>query len=197
MPQSSSPDPLESELAHYRERWKATMRLSDQRVTMLLTTLGSAVAISAAVIVHGSSPTLDSRPLLSGLWAIVALVSEGIFLRLIRVRRSIARDVNIINRLRSAIYADVLDAKTRTLLQSIHSLDSNPPKVFELSSTCSAAAPVAAGSALCAAWLADSGIAHAPPSYAYLVGATALALNMFGYYWVGRRISKRYRPAEN
>jgi hypothetical protein len=154
---------------------------------MLLTAVGSAVAISAAVILHGDTPTLDSKPLLSGLWAVVALVSEGIFIRLIRVRRSICRDIGIINRLRTAIYELAADKRSRELLQSIHTVDSKPPQIFELASTCSAAATVAASSAFCSAWLADSGITDAPPAYAYVVGAIVLGVNMIGYYREGRK----------
>src|SRR5277367_6375780 len=92
---------LAKELAHYRERWQATQKLSDQRITMLLTAIGSAVAVSAGVFAHGTAKGgLDLHPLLSGLWAIVTMISEGIFLRLVQARRSICRDISIINSLR-------------------------------------------------------------------------------------------------
>jgi|HubBroStandDraft_6_1064221.scaffolds.fasta_scaffold209613_2 hypothetical protein len=186
---------VQSEIEHYRERWSSTAHLAEQRMTMLLTAIGAAVAISAAVLVHGSSDSpIDGNALLAGVWVIVALVSEGIFIRLVRARLSISRDIAILNLLRSKLVDYSESSETKTTLEAVLAVDSSPPRSFSVTSMPSAAAVIAASSTLCAAWLADSGAVHAPPPYGYFVAGGLLVANLLAYGIMAQQTPSKVTP---
>ena len=148
---------------------------------MLLTAIGSAVAISAAVLVHGSGPGhIDAAGLLTGLWIVLAVIAEGIFLRLIRVRRSIRRDIRIINLLKETLYERAMGPE-KEVLKRILEADGKPPSVFMISATPTSAIIVASSAAFAASWLADSGLRSGAPLSAYVASLGVLIIDLTFY----------------
>jgi hypothetical protein len=185
MPPPAQPIEIDSsqfalqELAHYRERWRDTQTLADQRVTTLLTTVGAAIAISTAVLAHGlPKGEVDTNALLSGLWWVVAAVSEAVFLRLVRARQTITRDISIINYLRQALLRDLTNGPMQEALARIANADNKPPRVFAPLSSPSAASISGTCSAFVAVWFGVSGLINRPPLASYLVASALLTVNL-------------------
>lgn len=181
---------LTQELGHYRDRWQSTQHLVGQRMTLLLTAVGSSIVLSTAVLANGPHPgSIDAGPLLAGLWIVVAAASEGIFLRLIRARRSICKDIGIINKIRSALILraepDIAD-----VLRVVLEVDSSTPRVFSVLSIPSSAALVVASSVFVAPWLADSRLTHRPPLPSYLLGIGVMAFDFGIFFVMDRRFDK-------
>lgn len=192
--QPGAPDPiLLRELDHYRERWKSTERLAEQRLNMLLTAVGTAIALSTAILALGTPKGgIHAHALLAGLWVVVAIVAEGVFIRLVRARRSICRDIRFINRLR-VVLVDSADPKVTAVLKSVVDADSTEPRVFSVFSIHSASAVVAGSSVFAALWLANSGMTRTPPGDAFLFTFIVLALDLL---WVWKT-DARSRPPES
>lgn len=186
-------DPLQlvvhSELMHYRERWKSTQSLSDQRVTMLLTAVGSAIVLTTALMLHqGSVNGVNKFDFLSWLWAFVSFVSEGIFLRLVRARRSICKDIEIINRLRAFQISQSL-SDDKNLLEPIFDVDSKPPNLFSIVSSPTSAAFIVGGASFTSVWLGTSGLVGHPPEAAYFLAAALVVLDCLVFL----RLDRNYR----
>ena len=183
-----SDDLLRQELAHYRERWRATEHLSDQRLTALLTALGTAVALSTAILAHGTvKGGVDSYALLSGLWAVMSVVSEGIFLRLVRARRSICprhqRDKHPTNR------TDWNGWRVRSEDASTHCCCRlNTSQDFAIASAPTAASIVVSCSLFVCPWFADSGLSQSPPALSYVFFGIGMLTNL-GWFWRSERVA--------
>jgi hypothetical protein len=179
------------ELAHYRARWRDTQSLADQRITMLLTAIGAAIAISAAVLAHGLPRNeVDTNALLSGLWWVVAAVSEAVFLRLIRARQSIVRNISIINHLRENLLRELANSSLHSALAQVAQVDGKPPRVFAPLSSPSAASISATCSVFVALWFSTSGLTSRPPLASYLAGSVLLVVNFtvnYGIQTLGAR----------
>jgi hypothetical protein len=155
---------------------------------MLLTMIGAAVAISAAVIAHGTAKgNVDSGALLGGLWAIVGVVAEGLFFRLVRARQSICRDIEIVNRLRDSIIGKLPDSDDKHVLRVVATVDSKSPRVFSPLSSPGAASTAGTCAAFASCWFVDSDLAHSPPAYAYLVAALVLIVDLSVFGFADRR----------
>ena len=183
-----SPDPLLlQELEHYRSRWKGTERTSEQRMTMLLTAVGSAIAISAADFIHSTGNNrVDSGTFLCGVWLVVTLVAEGVFIRLVRGRRAMRRDIRIINIIRKNLY-DIdskEDPEQDGVLAKVWKLDHVPPKAFLWASLPMAAGLITSCSALASVWLYHSQFKRPPGISAILFGLAVMVVNTLAYFYV-------------
>lgn len=180
---------LETELAHYRERWRATERIVDQRLTMLLAVLASAVAATVALLSREvRSPTVSLDTLLGGVWAALAIISQGIFLRLVRARASIHRNVATINFLRCYLMAD-LPGREKAALEAVYSIDSSLPRAFYLWGSCSSAALVQGVSVILAGIFLMASLELTGVALSVALGLAAFAANIAHYRRRCQRIS--------
>lgn len=175
-------DYLIHELDHYRERWRATDRVINQRLTLLITALGAAIAGTAALLSREPSgtPLVASASVLTVIWAILAVVSQGLFVRLVRARLSICRSIRIINLLRSQLPA-YTPPRDRAVLRTAYHLDGDPPKPFALLNSCGAAALIQAAATLAALSFYVAGATYEPPMVAFAAALALLVGNMAVY----------------
>lgn len=194
-PQSTSggndvTEALEHELDHYRERWRATERIVDQRLTMLLAGLGSAIAATVALLARGdtTAAAVDVDSLLGAVWMTLAIVAQGILLRLIRARLTIHRNIAIINHLRAALVRHRARV-VQGALQVAYQLDSRLPRPFYIWGSTAACALVQAASTLLAYWFLVPGIDKPLAWYSLVGGVVMFAANMTSYWMRCRRVS--------
>lgn len=197
-PTPSQPDPLLlEELEHFRQRWKSTEHIVEQRMTMLLTAVGAAIAISAALLVNGTvAGGINTATLLSILWFAVFLVAEGMFFRLIRARRSICRDIEVINFIRHKVIEGASQG-VKSILERVERRDSTPPRIFSIFSIPSSAALTAATSFLFGYWFAVANLGEAAksahpapltavPAADYCLAVVLLIINLIIFWCAGR-----------
>jgi len=128
------------ELDHYRQRWSDADSFVSQRLTILISILAGAVAASAALLSGAESATEDStHNILGAIWLILSVVSEGIFLRLVRVRHQTCCHIEVIYQLREQYIEQYGHGDTRETLTKAYLLDSVPPEPFSPWSSPSAA----------------------------------------------------------
>lgn len=82
---------LAAEIAGYRDRWRGTERLAEERLLMLLGVVAPALAATAVISTRPvtSGGSLSSDEGLALMWLAVAVVAEGLFIRLMHARLSI------------------------------------------------------------------------------------------------------------
>lgn len=178
---------LPEELAHYRERWRATERIVDQRLTMLITLLSGAIAATVALLsMNTPSPTVDPDVLLGAVWLAIAIISEGIFLRLMRARRSICRNIATINYLRSAIL-ETVPSDEQAVLRRVYALDSNLPRPFYVWGSVAASALVQSCAAVLVLWFWGPGVTERTPNIGIVLGGAFFIGNMVAYFQRSRR----------
>lgn len=171
---------LINELSHYRHRWRATEHVVEQRLTMLLAGLGSVLGGSAILLTRNAMDgQVSTTYIIAGIWSVLAVVAEGIFLRLVTARLSICRSIHIINVLRRQVAGSV--GATRTMA-SVYCLDNRPPPEFSLISSVAAALMIQTSASFVALWLAVTLLDVAPSIVAVLLAALILAGNTATYY---------------
>lgn len=133
---------LAAEIAGYRDRWRGTERLAEERLLMLLGVVAPALAATAVISTRPvtSGGSLSSDEGLALMWLAVAVVAEGLFIRLMHARLSIYRSIVCLNRLRAAVVSLLPDSTSRTALADVLELDRTPPRPFSVLSLPTASA---------------------------------------------------------
>ncbi|MCU1485754.1 MAG: hypothetical protein JWN67_2500 [Actinomycetia bacterium] len=174
---------LAGELAHYRDRWRATERIVDQRLTMLIAALGSVMAATVAVLARNAKDTpVDIDLILGSVWLLLSFLAEGIFFRLIRARNTIHRNIAVINHLRAAASLQ-LPTWEQQVLMPVYAADSRLPRPFYFWGSTTASALVQGAGLHFSIWFFGPGIRERMPLGGVIAGLSAFALNM-AYYWV-------------
>lgn len=173
------------EISGYRDRWRQTERLAEQRLVMLLTIL-AAVITATAVLLSRTVPSpsaVSYDEMLGFLWLIMSIVAAGIFVRLVKARLSIYRAIVCLNYLRCTHIALLPECTATQTLRTVLAVDSSPPPAFKcLSLPTSAAVISSCGSAL-AVWFLTSGSSKPLPASASAAGLTVLVVSCIYYYW--------------
>jgi hypothetical protein len=190
---------LAGELAHYRARWSESDALVNQRLTMLISILAGAVAATAALLSHKPTATGPSNTtLIAGIWLVLAMVSEAIFLRIVRARLSICRSIMIINLLRAAMIKGFSATPAGEALSRAYVVDDNPPEPFAILASPEAPAVVNAASLFMAIWFSFGHGEGSPPLWAYAAMVVCFIGNNV-VYWKrahGWREAARATPNE-
>lgn len=135
---------LREDLTRYTDRWRATDRLIEQRVTLLVAAVTVCVALVAI-----DSPDANTHQTKAAVWAFAAVLCLGTFHRLVSGRISIIRSIAIMNLIRREIMIGASD-DMKAYHQKILDADSTLPSAHKWMSTqMGAALGAAATMALC------------------------------------------------
>nr|WP_141215957.1 MULTISPECIES: hypothetical protein [unclassified Rhodococcus (in: high G+C Gram-positive bacteria)] len=125
---------LESDLNRYQERWRATDRIAEQRLTVL----AAAITACVALVAIGADGDI-SHQVKSGIWFFAFALSGGTFHRLVQARLSIVRHIKIMNFIRGQI-RDAVPANEKDYNVKLLQADGQVPPGFKLLSVQSATA---------------------------------------------------------
>lgn len=187
-------DLLLAEISSYRERWRATQRLGEQRFVMLLTVLASVIASSGLLLTADEvgRSTLSSEDIVGFLWTILAIVAQGTYVRLISVRRSIYGSIVCLNYLRRALIQLARRGRSASTLAAVLAVDSTLPSPFRLLSLPSAAALMVSCSVLIASSQFIGGSNELPLVKALVMGSVVLLGNLSWYWFHASRFRRRF-----
>jgi hypothetical protein len=134
---------------------------------------------------------------LAGIWGLVAMIGEGLFVRLVRARSSIIRSITTINLIRAALIELLPISGPRLVLEQAYASDSDPPKMLLVTSSASAAGLAGCAASFITPWLATSGLRVSPPWTAYLLGALVLVINLSWYLRAAQRMARPLMASGN
>jgi len=165
---------LTSEMAAYRDRWRQTERLAEQRLIMLFTGITLACTASAFLL-SSTAKRLDigvaNATVAGTLWIVMSIIAVGVSIRLVRARISIVRSIICLNEIRSAYVSAIGNRQVRTAIERTIQIDSQVPPAFRWFSLPTAASAIAGASSVTAIALLMGGSVKPMPVVAPIVGA--------------------------